>query len=67
VVMLHLWWNSSLRERRFCGLLQQARAITKARIAAGQVQLGEPGRRRAVPYLLAVLRDLLAEPPDMPQ
>ncbi len=60
-VMLHLWWNSGSGERRFCDLLQEARTITKARIAAGRVQLGEPGRRRAMPYLLAVLRDLLAQ------
>jgi hypothetical protein len=60
-VMLHLWWNSGFSERRFCDLLQEARAITKARIAAGQVRLGEPGRRRAMPYLLAILRELLVQ------
>jgi len=59
-VMAHLWWNSGLRERRFCALLQEARRITKARMASGEVQLGEPGRRRATPYFVAVLRDLLA-------
>jgi len=60
-VMLHLWWNSGFRERRFCDLLLEARTITKGRIAGSQVQLGEPGRRRAMPYLLAVLRDLLVQ------
>lgn len=59
-VIAHLWWNSGLREHRFCALLQEARRITKARMAASQVQLGEPGRRRATPYFVAVLRDLLA-------
>jgi hypothetical protein len=59
--MVHLWWSSGFRERRFCDLLQEARTITKARIAAGQVQLGEPGKRRAMPYLMAVLRDVLAQ------
>ncbi len=60
-VVLHLWWNSSFAERRFCDLLQEARTITKARIVGSQVQVGEPGRRRAMPYLLAVLRQLLAQ------
>ncbi len=57
--LAHLWWNSGLRERRFVALLQQARDITKARISAGQIPSGEPGRRQAMPYCLAVLRSLL--------
>jgi hypothetical protein len=54
-----MWWNSGLRERRFVALVQQARAITKARIGAGRVVSGEPGQRRAMPYCLAVLQALL--------
>ena len=57
--LAHMWWNSGLRERRFVALLQQARDTTKARISAGQIQSGEPGRRQAMPYCLAVLRSLL--------
>ena len=56
-VIFHMWWNTGLRERRFVDLVQAARSITKKRIAAGQVQLGDPGRRRAMPYFLAVLRE----------
>jgi hypothetical protein len=59
-VMIHLWWNSGLQEQRFLELVQEARAITKQRIAAGQVQLGGAGRRRAMPYFLAVLRERAA-------
>ena len=59
-VMVHLWWNSGLQEQRFLELVQEARATTKQRIAAGQVQLGDAGRRRAMPYFLAVLRDRAA-------
>jgi len=57
--LLHMWWNSGVPKGRFIELLQQAREITKVRISAGQVALGEPGRRRAMPYCLAVLRSLL--------
>ena len=58
--LAHLWWNSGIRESRFVGLLQEAREITKARISAGQVRSGEPGRREGMAYCLAVLRNLLA-------
>ena len=57
--LARMWWNSGLRERRFVALLQQARDITKARISAGQIHSGEPGRRQAVAYCLMVLRRLL--------
>jgi hypothetical protein len=63
-VVFHLWWNPGLSEQRFFDLVQDARTVTKARIAAGQVQLGSAGRRRAMPYLLAVLRNLLSQVVD---
>jgi hypothetical protein len=59
-VIFHMWWNTGLREQRFVEVVQAVRAITKKRIAAGQVQLGDPGRRRAMPYFLAVLREQAA-------
>ena len=40
-VLFHMWWNTGLREQRFVEVVQQARAITKRRIAAGQVELGD--------------------------
>jgi hypothetical protein len=57
--LAHIWWNSGVRVSRFIDLLQQARDITKARISAGQVTSGEPGRRHAMAYCLTVLRGLL--------
>ena len=57
-VVVRLWWTSRLRGRRFVQLVGQAREVTAARISVGGVERGEPGRRQAMPYFLAVLRDL---------
>ncbi len=57
-VAVRLWWTSRLRGRRFAQLLGQAREVTQQRISLGVVARGEPGRRQAMPYFLAVLRDL---------
>jgi hypothetical protein len=59
VVVERLWWTSRLRGRRFAQLLHQARQVTQARISLGVVELGDPGRREAMPYFLAVLRSLV--------
>jgi hypothetical protein len=59
-VVFYLWWNTGLREQGFFDLLQEARAITKEHMAAGQVQLGDAGRRRAMPYFLVVLEERAA-------
>jgi hypothetical protein len=56
---VRLWWTSRLRGRRFAQLVYQARDATRQRISLGVVQLGEPGRRAAMPYFFAVLRDLV--------
>jgi hypothetical protein len=56
--VLRLWWTSRLRGRRFSQLLQQARQVTQERISLGAVERGHPGRREAMPYFLAVLRQL---------
>jgi hypothetical protein len=56
---VRLWWTSRLRGRRFAQLVYQARDATRQRISLGVVQLGEPGRRTAMPYFFAVLRDLV--------
>ena len=55
---VRLWWTSRLRGRRFAQLVQQAREVTRQRISLGIVQRGEPGRRKAMPYFFAVLRNL---------
>lgn len=60
-VAVRLWWSSRLRGRRFAQLLRQARRVTQARISISAVERGEPGRREAMPYFLAVLRDLVDE------
>lgn len=57
-VVLRLWWTSRLRGRRFAQLVAHARELTAARISVGGVERGEPGQRHAMPYFLAVLRDL---------
>lgn len=57
---LRLWWTSRLRGRRFAQLVTQARHITQERISLGVIQHGQPGRRQAMPYFFAVLRDLIA-------
>jgi hypothetical protein len=57
-VVIRLWWTSRLRGRRFVELVAQARGLTAARISVGGVQHGAPGQRQAMPYFLAVLRDL---------
>lgn len=56
--VIRLWWTSRLRGRRFAQLLQQARQVTQARISLGRIDRGQPGRREAMPYFLAVLRQL---------
>lgn len=57
---VRLWWTSRrLRGRRFAQLVYQARDVTRQRISLGVVQHGEPGRRTAMPYFFAVLRDLV--------
>jgi hypothetical protein len=56
---VHLWWTSRVRGRRFAQLVYQARDVTRQRISLGVVQYGEPGRRKAMPYFFAVLRDLV--------
>jgi hypothetical protein len=56
---VHLWWTSRLRGRRFAQLVYRARDVTRQRISLGVVQHGEPGRRKAMPYFFAVLRDLV--------
>ena len=56
---VRLWWSSRLRGRRFAQLLRRARDVTQARISVGVVERGEPGHRQAMPYFLAVLRDLI--------
>jgi hypothetical protein len=58
-VTRRLWWSSRLRGRRFAQLLREARDVTQARISVGVVERGEPGQRQAMPYFLAVLRDLV--------
>jgi hypothetical protein len=57
-VAVRLWWTSRLRGRRFAQLLQQARDVTQERISRWVVERSEPGRRKAMPYFLAVLRQL---------
>jgi hypothetical protein len=57
-VVVQLWWTSRLRGRRFAQLVGHAREVTAARISVGRVELGQPGQRQAMPYFLAVLRDL---------
>ena len=61
---LRLWWSSHLRGRRFAQVVQQARAVTQERISLGGVELGQPGRREAMPYFWAVLRDLVSQHVD---
>jgi hypothetical protein len=56
---VRLWWTSRLRGRRFAQLVQQAKAVTQQRISLSVVERGEPGRRQAMPYFFAVLRDLV--------
>jgi|SRR5579859_4124025 len=58
-IAVRLWWSSRLRGRRFAQLLRQARYVTQERISLGVVERGEPGRREAMPYFMAVLRDLV--------
>lgn len=55
---VRLWWTSRLHGRRFAQLVYQARELTRRRISLGVVERGEPGRREAMPYFFAVLRDL---------
>jgi hypothetical protein len=57
-VVVRLWWTSRLRGRRFVQLVGHARQVTAERISVGGVEGGEPGQRHAMPYFLAVLRDL---------
>jgi hypothetical protein len=57
---MHVWWTSGLRGRRFVQLVHQARAAPHERISVGGLERGEPGRREAMPYFFAVLRDLVS-------
>jgi hypothetical protein len=57
--VVRLWWTSRLRGRRFAELVRQAHDATQARISLGAVERGKPGRREAMPYFLAVVRDLV--------
>jgi hypothetical protein len=56
--VIRLWWTSRLRGRRFAQLLQQARQLTQQRISLGAIERGQPGQREAMPYFLAVVRQL---------
>ena len=56
--VIRLWWSSRLRGRRFAQLLQLARQQTQQRISLGAIGRGQPGRREAMPYFIAVLRQL---------
>jgi hypothetical protein len=61
VLAVRLWWTSHLRGRRFAQLVYQARERTRRRISLGVVARGEPGRREAMPYFFAMLRDLVEQ------
>ena len=63
---VRLWWTSRLRGRRFAQLVYQARDVTRQRVSLGVVQCGEPGRREAMPYFFAVLRDLVDQERSAP-
>src|SRR5260370_10141971 len=56
---VRLWWTSHLRGRRFAELVRQAYDVTQVRISLGAIERGDAGRREAMPYFLAVLRDLV--------
>ncbi len=58
---VRLWWTSHLRGRRFVQLVFQAHDVTLARISVGAVERGDAGRREAMPYFFAVLRDLVTQ------
>ena len=60
-VVVRLWWTSRLRGRRFASPVRQAREITQERISLGVVQPGEAGQREAMPYIFAVLHDLVKQ------
>jgi hypothetical protein len=61
---LRLWWTSHLRGRRFAQLVHQARSVTQERISVGGVERGEAGRREAMPYFQAALRELVSQHVD---
>ncbi len=46
---VRMWWTSRLRGRRFAQLVHEARDVTHRRISLGEVEHGEPGRRKAMP------------------
>jgi len=56
--VMRLWWTSGVRGRRFAQLLHEAREVTQERVSLGVVERGQPGRREAMPYFMAVLRQL---------
>jgi len=60
-VALRLWWMSRLRGRRFAALVHEAYDVTQVRISLGAVERSDAGRREAMPYFLAVLRDLMIQ------
>jgi hypothetical protein len=63
---IRLWWTSRMRGRRFAQLVQQARGETQKRVSLGVIEKGEPGRREAMPYFFAVLRDLVDQERSRP-
>jgi hypothetical protein len=58
--VVRVWWTSHLRGRRFAQLVRHAFDVTQARISLGAIERGAAGQREAMPYFLAVLRDLVA-------
>ena len=60
VLRRKLYFDSlKLRGRRFAELVRQAYDVTQVRISLGAIERGDAGRREAMPYFLAVLRDLV--------
>jgi hypothetical protein len=64
---VRLWWTSRLRGRRFAQLVRHARMVTQQRISLGVVERGDPGRRQAMPYFFAILRDLVERERSAPE
>jgi hypothetical protein len=58
---IRLWSGSHMRGRRFVQLVQEASSRTSERVSLGSVERGTPGRREAMPYFFAILRDLVAQ------
>jgi hypothetical protein len=58
---IRLWWGSGLRGRHFVQLLQEATSRTSERVLLGTIKQGVPGRREAMPYFFAILRELAVQ------